>query len=388
MAHIEKRGTNRWRARYRTPSGEERSRTFHRRVDAERFLESITTDLVRGEWADPMLGRILFSDWVKQWELAIADDLRPTTRELNLGVARNYLLPRFGAWPIARIRTIDVQRMVAEERKAGSLSSSAIRRHVIVLSTILASAIPERLARNPCAGVKLPPERSRKMRFLEPDEIAVIANAIHPHYSPLVLTAAFAGLRWGELAGLRSERVNVLRRTIRVEEQLVEVGGKPQFGPPKTRAGVRTVTIPATLADLLGERLGTGPVRSSGLVFPTPSGTPMRRSNFSTVWRRAVDGTPARPGVFAGTRLAGLVFHELRHTAAALAIAQGAHPVAIRERMGHSSIVVTMDTYGGLFPRLDEAIAEGLDGPLRDALAAWSRPDGPPKSSSLQVRGG
>jgi hypothetical protein len=93
MAHIEKRGANRWRARYRTPGGEERSRTFTRRIDAERFLESVTVDQVRGEWADPKLGRILFADWVAQWEQTVASDLRPTTRELNLGVARNYLSP-------------------------------------------------------------------------------------------------------------------------------------------------------------------------------------------------------------------------------------------------------------------------------------------------------
>jgi integrase len=73
--------------------------------------------------------------------------------------------------------------------------------------------------------------------------------------------------------------------------------------------------------------------------------------------------------------LDGLVFHELRHTAVALAIAQGAHPLAIKERLGHSSITVTMDCYGGLFPRLEEAIGEGLDGVLRDSLAAWVRPE-------------
>ncbi|HEX5902387.1 MAG TPA: hypothetical protein VF028_04645 [Actinomycetota bacterium] len=73
--------------------------------------------------------------------------------------------------------------------------------------------------------------------------------------------------------------------------------------------------------------------------------------------------------------LDGLVFHELRHTAAALAIAQGAHPLAIKERLGHSSITVTMDRYGGLFPRLEETIGEGLDAVLRDSLAASVRPE-------------
>ena len=87
------------------------------------------------------------------------------------------------------------------------------------------------------------------------------------------------------------------------------------------------------------------------------------------MWRRACSAAG-----FDGGPLDGLVFHELRHTAVALAVRQGAHPLAIKERLGHASIQTTMDTYGGLFPGLDEAIAEGLDGTFLDALAASSRP--------------
>jgi integrase len=121
--------------------------------------------------------------------------------------------------------------------------------------------------------------------------------------------------------------------------------------------------MPASLADILAEHLGSAPVQVSGLAFPGPKGSPLRRSNFRRVWTKA-----CRVAGFEG-----LVFHELRHTAAALSIAQGAHPLAIRERLGHSSITVTMDRYGGLFPRLDEAIAEGLDGVLRGASAGLLR---------------
>src|SRR5207247_7581558 len=99
---------------------------------------------------------------------------------------------------------------------------------------------------------------------------------------------------------------------------------------------------------------------------PGPKGALLRRSGFRRVWSKAC----------VQARLDGLVFHELRHTAAALAIAQGAHPLAIRERLGHSSITVTMDRYGGLFPRLDEAIAEGLDTVYRESLTGRRRDDG------------
>lgn len=127
-------------------------------------------------------------------------------------------------------------------------------------------------------------------------------------------------------------------------------------GPPKTTAGRRAVSIPQSLADLLEQQLQRPEVICSGLVFPTPLGEPARRSNFGNrVWM------PATRAV----GLTGLRFHDLRHTAVALAIAQGAPPKAIQERMGHSSVVVTLDRYGHLFEGLDTDIADGLDDVLR-----------------------
>ena len=103
MAHIEKRTRGKqvsWRARYRAPDGRERSKTFTRRVDAERWLTSTSADVLRGDWIDPKLGRMTFHEWEQRWETTIVH-LRPRTRELNVGVARNYLVPRFGDWRLA-----------------------------------------------------------------------------------------------------------------------------------------------------------------------------------------------------------------------------------------------------------------------------------------------
>lgn len=366
MAHVERRGPKRWRARYRTPNGVERSRTFERRSDAERFLVGISADIIRGDWTDPRLGRTTFDEWVEHWKTAI--ELRPTTRALYLGVLHKHLEPRFAGWPLSRIQVSDVKAMVKEERAAAQLSNSAIRCHVRVLSSIMQSAVDAEphplIGRNPCVGVKLPPDRSRKMRFLDIDEVLRLAQAHPQYYRPLVLTAALVGLRWGELAGLRLERVDLLRKQITVEEQLVEIGGVLEWGPPKTKSGARTVTIPGSLIPVLAGHFASPAVQRSGLAFPTPTGLPMRRSNFRRVFAQACGSVGEK-----------LTFHELRHTAAALAIAAGAHPLAIKERLGHSSIVVTMDCYGGLFPRLDVTIAEGIDGAYREALAASVRPD-------------
>ncbi|CAN5187704.1 tyrosine-type recombinase/integrase [soil metagenome] len=368
MAHVERRG-QRWRARYRGPDGRERNRSFTRRVDAERWLAVATADVVRGEWVDPALGRLTLAAWSSRWEAGLVG-LRPSTRALNLRVLRGHLLPRFGSTPLGRITHADVSAMVAADMAAG-LSASATRRHVFVLRSVLEAAVADgRLARNVARDVRLPAERTRPMRTLTPAQVAELADTVRPvHYRPMVLAAAYVGLRFGELAGLRVDKVDVLRRTILVDTQLVEVDGDLSWGPPKSSAGTRTVTMPATVAQLLGEHMGTAPVRESALVFPTVTGRPLRRTHWAKTWRRAVVDT------FAGTDLENLTFHETRHTAASLAIAVGAHPAVIRDRLGHSSITTTLDRYGHLFPSLDEALAEGLDGLLRDSLAATVRPE-------------
>src|SRR5205085_12380992 len=116
-----------------------------------------------------------------------------------------------------------------------------------------------------------------EMRFLDAKQVDRVGSTIDPHYTTLVCTAAYAGLRWGELAGLKPAKVNALHRTIRVEEQLIEVRGKPiGFGPPKSAAGRRTIRIPRFLAEMLTEQMGTAVSISSGLVFPVASGAPRR----------------------------------------------------------------------------------------------------------------
>lgn len=159
---------------------------------------------------------------------------------------------------------------------------------------------------------------------------------------------------------------------IAVVEQLNELSGRIEWGPPKTATGQRAVSLPSGLVDLLVVQLARPMVERSGLVFPTPLGEPMRRSNFARrVWAPAVRDLG----------LDGLRFHDLRHTAVALAISTGAHPKALQERMGHSSVKVTLDRYGHLYEGLDAQIANGLD-----AVLAASRP--PPESQDVMAPAG
>ncbi len=355
MASIDKVPSGRWRARYRDPQGRSRSKTFDRKRDAERFLSASSTDMERGRWTDPQRGRVTVGTWAEEY-LATVVNLRASTRftyERDLG---KYVLPRFGQAQLAQVRGIDIQGWLAEEL-ASAISPSSVHRHYRTLRRLLEVAVQsELIPTNPCDRVTPPSMPPVEMRFLTATEVADLSDAITPWYRAFVYTAAYGGLRWSELVGLRSKRVDLLRKTITVTEQLLllDNGRRQVWEQPKTRAGLRAIGIPVFLADMLqtqlDERSLPGP---DGLVFPNRAGKPTASASFNT---HHFKPAKRRAGIDGRLR-----FHDLRHTAVALAIAQGAHPKAIQARMGHSSVQMTLDRYGHLFPELDERIAQGLD---------------------------
>ena len=359
MSSISRTPQGRWRARYRDPAGRSRSRTFGTKVEARRFLDATNADMHRGQWVDPAAGRVTLAEWAATY-LGSVTNLRPTTLATYERDLARYVLPRFGHLPLARIRPLDVRSWLADEVAAG-IAPTSVHRHFCTLRRLLRVAVESDLmVKSPCAGIKPPRVEPVEMRFLTAAEVHGLAEEMHPHFRVLVYTAAYAGLRWGELIGLKRSRVDIANRTITVLEQLVEVKGQFLWQPPKTRAGRRRVTVPGFLADMLAEQLAhralPGP---GGLVFPNRAGNPIATSSFNTAhWK------PAKRRA----NLDGLRFDDLRHTAVALAISQGAHPKAIQARLGHSSVQVTLDRYGHLFPELDAAIADGLEGAFQASL--------------------
>jgi integrase len=378
VSSVSRTPQGRWRARYRDPAGRSRSRTFDTKVKARRFLDATNADMHRGQWVDPAAGRLTLVEWAATY-LATVTNLRPTTLATYQRDLDRYVLPRFGHLPLAGIRALDIRTWLANELTAG-IAPTSVHRHFCTLRRLLRVAVEtDLLVKSPCAGIKPTPVEPVEIRFLTAAEVHRLAEEMHPHFRVLVYTAAYAGLRWGELIGLERARVDIANRTITVLEQLVEVKGEFLWQPPKTRAGRRRVTIPAFLADMLAEQLANralpGP---AGLVFPNRAGKPIATSSFNTAhW------TPAKRR----TGLDGLRWHDLRHTAVALAIAQGAHPKAIQARLGHSSVQVTLDRYGHLFPELDAAIAEGLEGTFRASLQLLpGGGEGAPQTPSRDTR--
>ena len=371
MAHIEDRWQaelgrkdhgKRWRVRYRDPAGKERNRSFDRRTDAERFSREVARDLDLGTFIDPKAGKITFSEYTTQW-LSAAPDLQDRTIENYDGIIRNHLAPAIGQTPLTMLRPTHFRNLIKDTQNQG-LAEPTVRRIARLASTILATAVNDRiLAANPTDGVRLPRETPREMRFLTAHELSQLVDSIYPHYRTYVLAAGVLGARSGELRGLHPKNLNLLRSQVHITEQLEELDGKLRRKAPKTAAATRNVTIPRFLIADLEDQLANR--SSSEFVFTTPQGTPIRASNFNRrIWKQGV----------AASGLDDLRFHDLRHTAASLAIGVGAHPKAIQERLGHSSITVTLDRYGHLFPALDEVLAQRIEDTYGEVLASHTRP--------------
>jgi len=351
MAHIRRTDAGSWQVRYRDPGGRERARNFGRKTDAERFAVTVETDKIRGMWADPRLAKITVSEWLPTWQ-ASRVHLRPSTRALSESLLRNHVLPYLGDRRLGSVTPTDVQGFVAHLEEKG-LAASTVRQCYLIVAGLFSSALDsDIIVRSPCRGINLPEDSKTEMRFLTAEKVSDLASVIDERYRALVLTAAYAGCRFGELAGLKVHRLDLLRRTLTVTEALSEVRGQVRLAPPKTAAARRQLALPRFLAEELNHHLTTWPPEAEGFVFTAPQGGPLLRRNFRRrAWLPAVRASVGEP----------LRTHDLRHTQAAFLIAQGEHPKVIQTRLGHSSIKVTLDTYGHLFEGLDEAAAERLD---------------------------
>lgn len=345
-----------WEARYRDNAKKVHYRYFTTKKAATSYLAGVEADMARGEWVDPDVGNITVREWAAIWRKS-QRNLRPSTAALYDGLLKNHVLPTFGDRTLRSIRTEDVDAWVAGLLARDDLSSSTANRAFRVMAGMMKAAVRRRrILLSPCDGVDAPRDAQREMMFLTPAQVADLADGIRAHYRTFVLMAVYSGLRWGELTGLKVARLDQINRTVAVVEQLTRDG---TLSAPKSEAGRRVVTLPAWLMPLMKEQVKGKPL--DAFVFTTEAGDPLvHASNFRRkVWQPAVK--KALP-----PELVDLRFHDLRHTAVAIAIASGAarNPKALQVRMGHSTIKMTLDRYGHLLPGQDAEIADGMADPF------------------------
>ena len=357
MSSITRDKSGAWRARYRDPEGKQRSRNFSRRRDAELFLTSAEHAKASGTYVDPVLGKITFDTWAKEWRAGVVD-LRPSTLARDDGYLKRYLQPTFGKKRLAEIDHVMVRAWVAGLIARGLAPSTVVLAGLLMRKIMATAVAAGRIPASPCNGIRLPRIEREEARFLAPAEIGALTDTINERYRGLVMLGAFGGLRIGEMLGLRAKHLDLLHGRVSVAEILVEVSGQLYFGPPKTRAGRRAVPLPRVAIDALDDHLRRYPAAQGDLVFSAPEGGPVRLASWRRrFWKPAVEASglsPLRP-------------HDLRHTAVALWIAAGATPREIATRAGHTSVVTVLDRYGHLFPDSEQKVNAALDVLATDA---------------------
>jgi integrase len=342
-----------YRVRWRTPDGKSRSKTLKRRADAERFVTGVEHSKDVGSYMDPGRSKITVKSWAGQW-LEAQTHLKPSTRARYKGIVDAHIVPRWSGTSLYQVSHADVQKWISSI----DLAPATVRYVHRVFSLLLELAVRDkRIPSNPATGVRLPRAAKPEKRFLTPEQVHRLADAAAHYPIPevggqhraLILTLAFCGLRWGEVAALRVKRVDLLRRRLTVAESVTEVSGRLTWGTPKSHQA-RQVPIPRSLVALLTEVM-VGKA-ADDLVFTTWRGKPLRNLN----WRRDVFDPAAR---VAG--LDGLTPHELRHTAASLAVSAGAKVKSVQAMLGHASAAMTLDVYAGLFDDDLDGVADRMD---------------------------
>jgi integrase len=340
----------RWRARYRGPDRRIRSRSFDRKVDADRWLTARLGSIDRGDWIAPEAGDVPFAEAATTWLAGL--HIKPKTRAGYESLLRSRVFPLFGDLPLNRISPAMVREWVAAMSAEG-LSASRIKQAKQVLSAPLKLAVTDGiLSRDPTSAVKVPAVRRREQRFLTAAQVTALtasAEETQAGAGLVVETLAWVGMRWGELVALRRSRIHVLRRRIEIAESATELGSGLTWGAPKTHER-RVVTMPAFLAERFAERLGA--IADDDLVFTAPRGGPLRSSPFrQSVWVPALEAA----------NLDRLRIHDLRGTAASLMISSGANIKVVQRQLGHASAAMTLDLYGHLYEDDLDALSEALD---------------------------
>lgn len=354
-----------YRARYWAPDGKQKSKSFAKKTDAQLWLRNELGKLDSGEWLDPKAGAVTVREWSETWLHGLTGK-KPKTLSGYESILRSRLLPKFGDHQLRQVTPAGVRSWMAEMAAEG-LSPASIRQQRQVLHAMLEVGVADGLlGRNPTAHVKAPSVSRRRQLFLTAEQLARLADACEERQEGagvLVRFLGYSGLRWGEAVALRRSAINLDRRRVRVKESATEVGGKLEWGTPKTHEA-RSVILPAFLCTRLASHVdGMSP---NDLVFRASRGGPLRSSNFRRdVWTAAC-AESAMPE--------GLLVHDLRDTAASLAISAGASIKAVQRMLGHASASMTLDVYASLFEEDLEELADRLDAKFAAANVTPTRP--------------
>jgi len=337
--------------------------------DAEKRLSELLHQQDVGLFVRP--GKLTVAKLLGQWLQDYAlSNVRSRTYDRYAEIIRRHLIPALGALPLKSLQPHHIQSYYGKALQSGrydgkgGLSERTVHHHHRVLFSALKYAVKHNiLARNVAEAVDPPRPGFKEMATTDAEGLFKLLEAVRgTQYYTIFYTAAYSGLRRSEILALRWQHVDLELCTLAVVDSLHQLhNGEFDIRPPKSKRGKRLVALSPSLAILLREhkaeqealrnQLGLSPLQQNDLVFSQPDGSFIRPDSVTSKFRK----------VAKSVGLENLRFHDLRHTHATLMLQQGVHPKIVSERLGHSSIALTLDTYSHVLPGLQEAAAKAFD---------------------------
>ncbi|QDZ15817.1 tyrosine-type recombinase/integrase [Humibacter ginsenosidimutans] len=365
----------RYRVRYRKPDGSQTDkRGFRTKRDANLFLATVEVKKASGDYIDPTRAGVTVSAIADSWLGAKKTALKPSAYRVLESAWRIHVEARWGSIRLVAIEHTDVQDWVTGI--AASKSATTTIRAYGVLAGVLDAAVSDRrMPKNPARGVELPRKQRKRHVYLTHEQVDRLARAAGER-ALLVYMLAYTGLRWGEAIGLRVRDLDLKRHRIQVTENAVAVGSEIVVGTPKNHKQ-RSVPFPAFLRAKL--KTASAGKRTDALVFGSNDEYEPRP--------RHANGWYAKAKTAANVP-ATLTLHDLRHTAASLAVSAGANVKALQRMLGHESAAMTLDLYADLFDDDLNSVAVALDRARSRALRAHNLPTIDSDGASPTTTGG
>lgn len=380
----------RYRVRWTDPeSGDDRTRGFDKKKDADQFDANVHADISRGQYIDPTAGKITVREYSESW---MSQQIHAgSTRETVESAFRLHIWPLLGDDPLHKLRRGHIQAWVKDRSAEGVLAASTMHNVYGYLATMLKAAVTDRLIGiSPCQGIHLPeiPDPDRYIPTLR--EVLAVAAELPDRYRAAVYIAAGCGLRQGEVFGLELGHVDWLHRELHVRQQIGQLTGQDRFvGKLKTKTSRRNVDLPADVQEELSRLVAARPPtavrmmdrsdprkaveREVALLFTTRFGRPLNRSGWSKVWRSALKRADEKARLVAWAAgekdpkgiPQGWGLHSLRHFFATSLIHKGASVKTVQLALGHSKPSITLDTYTHEWPDVTERTRTLMDDALR-----------------------
>ena len=335
---------------------------YRTKKEAQAAVTKALGEVQKGEFVEP--SRLTFGQFLTdEWLLGIKSGLRESSWASYESNVRTHIVPRVGGHLLRNLQPSHLNALYADllrdGRKDGrGLSPRTVQLVHVTIHRALKDAVRwGRVARN-VSDQANPPRQSRpEMKVWTAAELRFFLGSVsHDRLYPCFLLTATTGMRRGELLGLRWQDVDLDDSRVQVRQTYISINNRPTFSTPKTAKSRRSIALdPATLSALrdhkkrqLEERLSYGPgYVDTGLVFVREDGTAIHPQSFSDAFERHVKVVDVPP----------IHLHELRHTYATVALSAGVHPKVVSDRLGHSSIAVTLDIYSHVIPALQEEAA-------------------------------